>query len=112
MSGKLFALWPAIRRGLKQAIALPANSTVHLLDTSGDSDVAFASVEGMLTPPTLFAATPSDLPVKVQSLPAKFDAARFTVEQKFAMSRDGTKVPYFLARKKGVGGPVPTLIHA
>jgi prolyl oligopeptidase len=50
--------------------------------------------------------------VKVQSLPAKFDANAFTVEQRFATSKDGTRVPYFLVRKKGTSGPVPALIHA
>ncbi|MEA3065554.1 MAG: prolyl oligopeptidase, partial [Sphingomonadales bacterium] len=35
-----------------------------------------------------------------------------TVEQRFATSKDGTKVPYFLVRRKGATGPVPTLIHA
>ena len=113
VSGKLFALWP---RGDgpwgRKEIDLPANSTIHLLDTAGDRDVAFATVEGMLLPPTLYAVTPSELPVRVQSLPAKFDASAFTVEQRFATSKDGTRVPYFLVRKKGSKGPVPTLIHA
>src|SRR3546814_10416666 len=30
----------------------------------------------------------------------------------FAASKDGTKIPYFLARKAGATGPVPALIHA
>jgi prolyl oligopeptidase len=52
------------------------------------------------------------MPVKVQSLPARFDASKYEVEQRFAVSNDGTRVPYFLVRKRGVAGPVPTLIHA
>jgi prolyl oligopeptidase len=48
----------------------------------------------------------------VQRLPAKFDSSRFAVEQRFATSKDGTKVPYFLVRRKGISGPVPALIHA
>src|SRR3546814_15620909 len=35
-----------------------------------------------------------------------------TVEKRFATSKDGTKIPYFLARKAGATGPVPALIHA
>lgn len=113
VSGKLFAL----RRGAdgkwaQTAIPLAANSTVHLLETAGSSDTAFATVEGMLTPPALYAVTPAGAPTLVQSLPAKFDAATMTVEQRFATSKDGTRVPYFLVRKKGVSGAVPTLIHA
>jgi len=96
----------------RKAIDLPAKSTVHLLQTAGTRDVAFATVEGMLTPPTLYAVTPNERPVAVQSLPAKFDASNMQVEQKFATSKDGTKIPYFLVRKKGTKGPVPTFIHA
>jgi prolyl oligopeptidase len=66
----------------------------------------------MLTPPSLYAVAPGARPALVQSLPPKFDARLYTVEQRFARSKDGTRVPYFLARKKGVGGPVPALIHA
>ncbi len=113
VSGKLFALWP--RGGGpwgRKAIDLPANSTIHLLEAAGDRDVAFVTVESMLAPPTLYAVTPSDAPVRVQGLPAKFDASAFTVEQRFATSRDGTRIPYFLVRRQGSGGPVPTLIHA
>lgn len=113
VSGKLFALWPRGSEGWgSKAIDLPANSTIHLVQTAGDRDLAFATVEGMLTPPTLYAVTPSEAPSKVQSLPARFDAATMEVEQRFATSKDGTRVPYFLVRKKGTAGPVPALIHA
>ncbi len=113
VSGKLFALrrLPNGSWG-RTAIPLAANSTVHLLETAGKQDIAFATVEGMLTPPALYAIEPGAKPALVQSLPAKFDASQFSVEQRFATSKDGTRVPYFLVRKKGVKGPVPTLIHA
>src|SRR3546814_1821760 len=52
------------------------------------------------------------MPRVVQALPPKFDASQFTVEQRFATSRDGTRIPYFLVRKKAVEGAVPALIHA
>ena len=93
-------------------VDLAANSTVHLEATGGRTEVAFATVEGMLTPPTLYAVVPGAPPVAVQSLPARFDASTMTVEQRFATSKDGTKVPYFLVRRKGATGPVPALIHA
>ena len=113
VSGKLFALrrradgsWSA------KAAALPANSTVTLLATAGKSNTAFVTVESMLSPPALHAVPADAAPRVVQTLPAKFDAKRFTVEQRFATSKDGTRIPYFLARRKGSSGPVPALIHA
>lgn len=43
-----------------------------------------------------------------------FDPADFQVEQRFYASKDGTQVPMFIVRKKGVvtaGKPVPTLLY-
>jgi prolyl oligopeptidase len=113
VSGKLFALTRGQDgRWASRAMPLAANSTIHLVNTADRSDLALAEVEGMLTPPTLYAVSPDAAPVKVQSLPAKFDASAYQVDQRFAVSRDGTRVPYFLVRKRGVTGPVPVLIHA
>ena len=114
VSGKLFALAPGDDDAwTSKAIPLEANSTIHLLDTAGEADMAFATVEGMLNPPTLYAVTADAAPRVVQSLPAKFDADLFTVEQRFATSKDGTRIPYFLVRRKSDSeDPVPALIHA
>jgi prolyl oligopeptidase len=93
-------------------VALPDKSTVHLNNAASKSDLAFATVEGMLTPPTLFAVQPDSAPAAIQSLPAQFDASNIVVEQNFATSPDGTEIPYFLVRRKDVSGAVPVLMHA
>ncbi len=113
VSGRLFAL----RRGrdgrwASSTVDLPANSTLHLQAVGGSANLALVSVEGMLTPPSLHAVTAEGRTSLVQSLPAQFDASAFTVEQRFATSADGTRVPYFLVRRRGTNGPVPALIHA
>jgi prolyl oligopeptidase len=113
VSGKLLALTPNIDgRWTAKAIALPTEATIALAGAADGQDLAFAQVESFLTPPTLYAASADGTVKAVQSLPAKFDASRFRVEQRFAASKDGTRVPYFLARPKGVTRPVPVLIHA
>ncbi|MGO7017089.1 prolyl oligopeptidase family serine peptidase [Rhizobium leguminosarum] len=38
------------------------------------------------------------------------DLTSITVEQRFLRSKDGTRVPMFIARRKGTVGPVPTLL--
>ena len=113
VSGKLFAL-ARQKNGTwaRQAMPLPANSTVHIATTAGKQDLAFATVEGMLTPTTLLAVTPIGEVRQVQALPAQFDASRFSVVQRFARSKDGTRVPYFLVRRKDAKGPAGALIHA
>jgi prolyl oligopeptidase len=113
VSGKLFAL----RRGAdgswsREVMPLPENSTLQLRAVSGKRDLALVTVEGMLTPPSLHAIGPGSASRLVQSLPPQFASDLFNVEQRFATSSDGARIPYFLVRRKEVSGPVPTLIHA
>jgi prolyl oligopeptidase len=112
VSGKLIELTPGADAWTARAMDLPANSTIQIAETSGTGDTAFITVESMLTPPTLYAVPSEGEPVAIASEPAQFDASKFSVEQKFATSKDGTKVPYYLVRPAGAEGPLPTLIHA
>jgi prolyl oligopeptidase len=113
VSGRLTALTRAADGTWSSApVALPDKSTIHLNATAGTTDLAFATVEGMLTPPTLFRAEPGAAAAPIQVLPPQFDASNMVVEQHFATSPDGTKIPYFLVHRKDVTGPVPTLVHA
>jgi prolyl oligopeptidase len=113
VSGKLLSLARTADGDWRsRAVPLPDKLTIHLGRTADDSPLAFATVEGFLTPPTLYAVTPAAPPRPVQALPARFDASTMAVTQRFATSKDGTRVPYFLVRRKGGSGPVPALIHA
>jgi prolyl oligopeptidase len=40
-----------------------------------------------------------------------FDPDRYTVEQVFYPSKDGTKIPMFITKRKDVTGPAPTLLY-
>jgi prolyl oligopeptidase len=53
-------------------------------------------------------------PEKVKSTPAFFDATGVKTEQFEAVSKDGTKIPYFVVTPKGfrADGTAPTLLHA
>jgi prolyl oligopeptidase len=113
VSGRLTALTRAPDGTWSSSpVALPDKSTVHLNAAAGTSDLAFATVEGMLTPPTLYRIGPAGAPAPIQALPPQFDASNMLVEQNFATSADGTKIPYFLVHRKDVTGPVPVLVHA
>jgi prolyl oligopeptidase len=113
VSGRLIALTRAPDGTWSGSpVALPDKSTIHLNATASKEDLAFATVEGMLTAPTLFRADPASAPVAIQALPPQFDSSNMVVEQHFATSPDGTKIPYFLVHRKDVAGPVPVLMHA
>lgn len=113
VSGKLFALRrQADGSWSSKATPLPANSTIQIVGTADKQDIAFATVEGMLTPTTLMSVDANGTIGTVQALPAQFDESKFTVDQRFATSKDGTRVPYFLVRKKSVTIPTGVLVHA
>ncbi|MDE2562974.1 MAG: S9 family peptidase [Sphingomonadales bacterium] len=113
VSGRLLSLTRGADGTWSQVAAdLPDKATVTLVSGSDKDDLAFATVQSFLVPPTLYAVSADGKAQAVQSLPAKFDASRYTMSQHFAVSKDGTRVPYFLALRKGVTGPVPALIHA
>ena len=59
--------------------------------------------EGFLTPSTLWLADAASGRVeKLRAAPARFDGSKHVVEQRFAVSADGTRVPYWLVRPKAM----------
>jgi prolyl oligopeptidase len=113
VEGRLFALTRDASTGewRSRDVPLASNATVQIVGGIGKQDRLFATAETMLTPPSLYALATLEAPQLVQSLPATFDAKDMSVEKRFATSKDGTKIPYFLVRKAGATGPVPALVH-
>ncbi|WP_334161600.1 prolyl oligopeptidase family serine peptidase [Phenylobacterium sp.] len=101
-------------RWSSKRLPLPADANITLVDTSGKDDRLFVNVESFLTPNSLWladgAAGTAD---QVKALPARFDAATHLVEQFWATSSDGTKIPYFVVRPKAakLDGSIPTLMY-
>ena len=113
VSGKLLALRrDADGRWTEQRMALPANSTLAIAATADKRDEALVTVENFITPTRLVRVASSGAPQTVQSLPAQFDSANMYVTQYFATSKDGTKVPYFVVRRKDATAAAGALVHA
>ncbi|MGB5133226.1 MAG: prolyl oligopeptidase family serine peptidase [Steroidobacteraceae bacterium] len=94
---------------------LPGNSSVGVVTASDRSDQLIASVAGFLTPTTHWLAdSATGRAVRLKALAPRFDASNLQVDQYEATSKDGTKVPYFVVRPKGVDlvGAAPTLLYA
>jgi prolyl oligopeptidase len=96
-----------------QQIALPPTGVVNLAGSSTSDARAFAVFEDFLTPPTLYALSGAEAR-PVRALPAQFDASPYVTEQFEATSRDGTRVPYFVVRRRdmALNGANPTLLYA
>ncbi|MGW6781605.1 prolyl oligopeptidase family serine peptidase [Streptomyces sp. NPDC054987] len=93
---------------------LPALSTASVTCTDPDvGDEYFHLVTGFLQPSTLYRGTAGgeDDSEPVKQSPALFDTAGLTVNQYFATSADGTRVPYFVVGPEERPGPGPTLLY-
>ena len=78
---------------------------------TGDSE-SFYTFTGFTTPATVYrydSATNTSTPFFQPKL--AFDPAGFETQQMFYASKDGTRVPMFVVRKKGLTGPSPTLLY-
>jgi len=87
---------------------------ISLGTASDESNIFFFTYENFLTPDTLHVADDGGRTIDVlDSLPEFFNAEGMTVEQHFATSADGTKVPYFLVLPKNFesSGNTPTLLY-
>ncbi|MEQ3552038.1 prolyl oligopeptidase family serine peptidase [Pseudonocardia nematodicida] len=85
---------------------------VSAVDADENDDV-WLTVTDYLTPATLAIATIGEQPETLRSAPSFFDADRHVIEQHFVTSDDGTRVPYFLVRRKDLefDGTAPTLLY-
>ncbi|MEC8180152.1 MAG: prolyl oligopeptidase family serine peptidase, partial [Pseudomonadota bacterium] len=95
-----------------QRIGLPENATVGVATASDETDQIMFTSTDFLSPGTYYYAENGvDLEV-VKESPERFDAAGMEIEQFEATSPDGTKIPYFLVKPKGVAmdGSTPVLM--
>jgi prolyl oligopeptidase len=102
------------RAWLETPIALPPNGSVQLAGASVQESTAFVVFEDFLRPSTLFAIDArSGGSREVRSLKPMFDASPYETVQYEATSKDGTKVPYFVLKRKDVAlnGQNPTLLY-
>ncbi len=77
------------------------------------SDDTWLWLEDFTVPPTLLSWNPvTQKRELLKQNPAFFDATNVEVNQYFAVSKDGTRIPYFEIGRKGRTGPTPTLIDA
>ena len=93
-------------------IALPGIGSVGGFNGRQNDPETFFAFTSFNRPTTLYrydAATGQATPWASPKL--TFDPATISVEQRFYPSKDGTRVPMFVVRKKGTTGPAPTLLY-
>ncbi|MET9725524.1 prolyl oligopeptidase family serine peptidase [Streptomyces zaomyceticus] len=93
-------------------VGVPALSAVSVVDTDPDeSDEYFLDVSGFLQPSTLHLGRIGAGSEVLKQAPHHFDSSGLTVDQHFATSRDGTRVPYFVIGPDRTAAPGPALLY-
>lgn len=115
---KLSVLTPGEGEWKREPFAgAPAFGTIMVGAVDSDeSDAVWLSASDYLTPSTLAmgeVGKSAKAPEVLKTMPTFFDASKNVIEQHFAKSKDGTRVPYFLVRPKDLklDGSAPTLLY-
>lgn len=100
----------------KAAIDSPNFARILVLGIDpNEMDEYFLQIEDLITPSTLYLGSAADpsMKEKLKSEPAFFKTDNLQVEQFEAVSKDGTKVPYFQVSQKNMklDGTNPTILY-
>ncbi len=78
-----------------------------------ESDDYFMTLSDFITPTSLHLGAIGNTPEKLKQTPAFFDAKGLAISQHFAVSKDGTRIPYFQVAHEGLAldGTHPTLLN-
>ena len=86
-----------------EPVPFPDNGTLQIQSADDDTGDAIVEFQTFLTPPGLyFVAASGGAPELLKAQAPNFDGSRFVVTQNWAVSADGTRIPYFLVAAKGL----------
>ncbi len=115
VQNKIWALRWDNTNWIKTAINAPQKATINTYAFDADrDDRIFLDVSGFLTPSSLMLNhIGSDQFETLKQAPKFFDASGLQVQQLEAVSKDGTRVPYFLVSKENLllNGQNPTMLY-
>jgi prolyl oligopeptidase len=97
-----------------EPIGAPGLESTSFSATSPFSDRYFLVTSGFTRPNTLLLAEADGSIREVRSMPGMFEAEGLVVQQQETVSRDGTRVPYFVVHRSGMrlDASNPTLLYA
>ncbi|MEM9284070.1 MAG: prolyl oligopeptidase family serine peptidase [Verrucomicrobiota bacterium] len=115
VTGKILQLQPGSEGWTAEPLDFPGDGQAGVAFADKDETTAFLTYEGFLTPDSLyeFDSGTGDIEL-LKRLPHWFDSVGLTVTQDEAVSKDGTKIPYYVVHRKDLpfDGSTPTLIYA
>lgn len=115
VAGKVLRLEPGEDgKWTTSAIKLLGKGQLGVAFADQHEETVFLNYEGFLSPDSLLSYDIASGESEVlKSLPGKFDTDGLTVQQFFATSKDGTKIPYFVVHREDIAldGTTPTLLY-
>lgn len=111
--GRAYRFTPGATAWQATRLALPDNAAIDLVASTPTRDDAFISAASFLVPTSLWQIDVASV-VQVRTLRPQFDAADLVTEQFDAVSKDGTKIPYFVTHRRNakLDGSTPTILTA
>lgn len=114
VSNELFEFIPTTTGFAKHKISLPDYGDIGIVTLSDDSSEVLLTHETLIESRTLYSYnTKTKLLVKLCQNPILFDASQYQTQQFEAISKDGTKIPYYVVSKKNMkyDGANPTVLY-
>ena len=94
-------------------VQLPGIGTAMGFEGNLDDDETFYGFTSFNSPGTIYRYSVASNTSHVWAeAKVAFDLSRIEVDQRFFNSKDGTRIPMFVVRRKDVDGPAPTLLYA
>ena len=95
-----------------RTVGLPGIGTASGFGGEQADKETFFSFTSFNRPTTIYRYDVASGEASVWAAPKlKFNPEDYSVEQRFYASKDGTRVPMFVVRKKGQTGPAPTILY-
>ena len=97
---------------LLSKVKLPGIGTASGFDGDAADKETFFSFTSFNQPTTIYRYDVARGQASVWAAPkVAFNPDDYSVEQRFYASKDGTRIPMFVVRKKGATGPAPTMLY-
>lgn len=109
--GSVHEFRPANGKWRESVLALPKGGSTDIVSSNDFGPEAYFTYQSFLTPPTLYAYDGKAVPQAIKAEATRFDASKVSVAQRWAVSKDGTKIPYFLVRPRHAKGAIPTILY-
>ena len=95
----------------ERTIELPGIGSAWGFAGDNDDPETFFAFNSFNRPTTIYRYDVASGEVRAWATPkVAFNPDDYSVEQRFFLSKDGTRMPMFVVRKKGASGPAPTLL--